>query len=312
MGVRRCAVRPGYRRRTHSGLSESLAVLTVLAVVWQPPRRGGTSGRLRALGRRPGPRQTSTFPSISADPRRTLSQRPSTAHRTSSNTMFRIKICGITTPTDGHLVDQAGADAIGLNFYPDSPRYVPPSRAELIVRELPDDLCRVGLFVNAEVEVVLDAADRLRLDMIQLHGDESPEYFAQLQQRRVIAGRRCPDGFGSLRTFLEACRSLDSLPEAVLIDGYRRGHYGGTGQTADWQAVSTLESQLGEVRLILAGGLVPENVSEAIRRVRPDAVDTASGVERSPGVKDPERLHAFVAAARAAFSESSSRGAPSD
>ena len=216
--------------------------------------------------------------------------------------MFRIKICGITSPADGLVVARAGADAIGLNFYPQSPRYVTASRAELIISELPDGVCRVGLFVNAEISAVLDAADQLGLHMIQLHGDETPEYCAHLRDRRVIAALRCPDGFGPLTNFLETCRSLDCLPEAVLIDGYQRGKYGGTGLTADWKAVAALSGQLGDVRLILAGGLVPENVSQAIHLVGPDAVDTASGVEQCPGCKDPARVQAFVAAARAAFS----------
>ena len=216
--------------------------------------------------------------------------------------MFRIKICGITTATQGLQAAEVGADAIGLNFFPDSPRYVTPEQADAIVRELPDTLCRVGLFVNAKPETILTAATRHQLDMIQLHGDESPEDFARLRTHRVIAGRRCPHGFAPLLSFLERCQNLDCLPEAVLIDGYQLGQYGGTGHTADWDAASTLTRSLKGARLVLAGGLNAENIAEAIGSVRPDAVDTASGVETKPGVKDPQQMRAFVTAAQAAFS----------
>lgn len=215
--------------------------------------------------------------------------------------MFRVKICGITTAANGLQAVEAGADAIGLNFFPASPRYVTPEQADVIVSTLPNTVCRVGLFVNANLETILATAARLRLDMIQLHGDEAPEDFAGLRGQRTIAARRCPTGFDSLLSFLDCCQNLDCLPEAILIDGYQPGQYGGTGHTADWDSVATLQSSLSGAQLILAGGLTPENVATAIHRVRPDAVDTASGVESEPGIKDPQKMGDFVTAARQAF-----------
>ena len=217
--------------------------------------------------------------------------------------MFRIKICGITTVTHGRQAVEAGADAIGLNFFPESPRYVTLDQAAAIVQTTPNTICRVGLFVNASLETILATTNQLRLDMIQLHGDETPEYFAQLRGHRIIAARRCPAGFESLLSFVDQCQKRSCLPEAILIDGYQQGQYGGTGQTADWDAVAALSGSLRGAQLILAGGLIPENVATAIHQVRPDAVDTASGVESKPGVKDPQKMRDFVTAAQRAFAD---------
>ncbi|MEE3371438.1 MAG: phosphoribosylanthranilate isomerase [Planctomycetota bacterium] len=217
--------------------------------------------------------------------------------------MFRVKICGITTAANGQQAVAAGADAIGLNFFPKSPRYVTPDQADAIVRTLPNTVCRVGLFVNASLETILATAARLQLDMIQLHGDETPEDFGGLRGHRVIAARRCPTGFDSLLSFLDSCQNLGCLPEAILVDGYQSGQYGGTGHTADWDAVATLPGNLQGAQLVLAGGLTPDNVATAIERVRPDAVDTASGVESKPGAKDPKKMRKFAIAAREAFSQ---------
>ena len=217
--------------------------------------------------------------------------------------MFRVKICGITTVTHGRQAVEAGADAIGLNFFPESPRYVTLDQAAAIVQTTPNTICRVGLFVNASLETILATTNQLRLDMIQLHGDETPEYFAQLRGHRIIAARRCPAGFESLLSFVDQCQKRSCLPEAILIDGYQQGQYGGTGQTADWDAVAALSGSLRGAQLILAGGLIPENVATAIHQVRPDAVDTASGVESKPGVKDPQKMRDFVTAAQRAFAD---------
>ncbi|MBN81087.1 MAG: N-(5'-phosphoribosyl)anthranilate isomerase [Planctomycetaceae bacterium] len=217
--------------------------------------------------------------------------------------MFRIKICGITTVTHGRQAVEAGADAIGFNFFPESPRYVTPGQADAIVQAIPNTICRVGLFVNASLEDILATATQLRLDMIQLHGDETPEYVAQLRGHRIIAARRCPAGFDSVLSFVDQCQSRACIPEAILIDGYQSGQYGGTGQMADWDAVAALAGKLRGAQLILAGGLIPENVATAIHQVRPDAVDTASGVESKPGVKDRQKMQDFVTAAQGAFAD---------
>ena len=219
----------------------------------------------------------------------------------SEQAMFRVKICGITTAIHGRQAVEAGADAIGLNFFPESRRYVTLDQADAIVQTVPNTVCRVGLFVNASLETILATTTQLQLDMIQLHGDETPEYCAELRGHRIIVARRCPTGFDSLLSFLDHCQTLACLPEAILIDGYQSGQYGGTGQTADWDAVAALPGKLQGAQLILAGGLIPENVATAIHQVRPDAVDTASGVESEPGVKDPQKMADFVTAAREAF-----------
>ncbi len=217
--------------------------------------------------------------------------------------MFRIKICGITRVEDAQVAAEAGADACGLNFYAKSPRCVSVSAAAEICRHLPPSVVRVGVFVNAPVAEVIETFDRLALHLIQLHGDEPPEYLGQLGPRPVIrAFRMGPGGLDSIEPYLVRCEALGTLPRMVLADAYRRGQYGGTGQEADWQALARYPALPWKLPLVLAGGLHPDNVAEAIRRVRPAAVDTASGVEESPGRKSAQAVRQFVAAARAAFS----------
>ena len=244
--------------------------------------------------------------------------------------MFRIKICGITNVDDALTVASAGADAVGLNFYPKSPRYITPERAREIVDSLPGGMVKVGLFVNAPDEQVRQTFDQLGLDLIQLHGDEPPGFLAELGDRPVmrafrlgpggvlespslldpgelLAGSpRQPHALEPIGAYLAHCRWLGCTPRLVLADAYVEGTYGGTGQIADWQSLKAYRSARGEATippLVLAGGLTPENVAEAIRTVRPAAVDTASGVESGPGRKDPAKVEAFVRAARAAFED---------
>lgn len=216
--------------------------------------------------------------------------------------MFRIKICGITCPEDAAAVAAAGADAVGLNFYAKSPRYVEPASARAIVDAVPAGVVKVGLFVNAPVEGVCRIVDRLGLDLVQLHGDEPPEYLAALGDRPVMrAFRLGPGGLGEIGEYLRRCEAAGCLPRLVLVDAFRPGKYGGTGETAEWWALADYRSSISSPPVVLAGGLTPENVREAIRTVRPAAVDTASGVESSPGRKDPARVAAFVRAAEEAF-----------
>jgi phosphoribosylanthranilate isomerase len=213
-----------------------------------------------------------------------------------------VKICGVTCAEDALVVAAAGADAIGLNFYPQSRRYVEPGRAEAIVAELPADLWKVGLFVNATAEQINGICQYLALDLIQLHGDEPPELVAELQGRVIVRAFRCgPAGLGPASDYLERCQTLGSAPDFVLLDAFQPNQYGGTGRTADWGRLQSELARLGGVPWVLAGGLNPENVSEAIRRFRPDGVDTASGVERDAGRKDPQRVREFVRAALAAW-----------
>lgn len=215
--------------------------------------------------------------------------------------MFRIKICGITSVADALLAAEAGADAIGLNFYERSPRYVTAERAKEICAALPAGLAKVGVFVNSLPKGIVAAAERAGLNAVQLHGDEGPDFLAALGSLPAIKAFRCREStLNSVRAFLNLCPA-SSLPIAVLLDAHVPGDYGGTGQVLDWQRLRAQRPQLLGLPLILAGGLTPENVAEAIRVAQPEAVDTASGVESSPGVKDAGKLRAFIASARSAF-----------
>jgi len=216
--------------------------------------------------------------------------------------MFRVKICGITSVDDARMVARAGADAVGLNLYPKSRRYVTLEQAQRIGDVLPGGLVKVGLFVNTAAEEVCRAFDRLNLDLIQLHGDEPPEFLAELGDRPLIrAFRLGPSGLQPVSDYLGRCRELGCSPGLVLVDSYVKGAYGGTGSVADWDALRNVPPGESFPPMVLAGGLTPKNVAEAIQTVRPAAVDTASGVESTPGKKDPTAVEAFVKAAREAF-----------
>lgn len=224
--------------------------------------------------------------------------------------MFRIKICGITDFMDALLAADAGADAIGLNFFRKSRRYVPVDVAKQIVGDIDGLVTCWGVFVNAPSSEVLAGYVGAGLDGVQLHGDETPQQIAEIgtelrrfdNQPSIIRVRRWnADGFESVRADLDACCRCGALPKALLLDASRVGEYGGTGQTLPWDELADHRITLGDVPLILAGGLHPDNVAEAIRIVRPQAVDVASGVESSPGKKDAAKVRDFVAAAQAAF-----------
>jgi phosphoribosylanthranilate isomerase len=203
--------------------------------------------------------------------------------------MTRVKICGVRTPEEARAVAEAGADAVGFVFWPQSRRYVVPEEAARIAQVLPPFVVRVGVFVNEPPEWVEEVAARVGLDAVQLHGDEPPEACARIR-RRVIKAIRVRDG--------DSLRTAAGYPvSALLLDAYVPGTYGGTGRTFDWSLVESIR-HLG-LPLILSGGLTPENVAEAIRRVRPYGVDASSGVE-THGRKDPEKIRAFVAAVRRA------------
>jgi len=224
--------------------------------------------------------------------------------------MFRVKICGITSREDARAVVEARADAVGLNFYPKSPRCVTLEKAQRIADVLPKEVVKVGLFVNATAEEVCRTFDRLGLDLVQLHGDEPPALLAELDDRPVIrAFRLGPQRLRPINDYLRQCRELERLPRLVLIDAYVQGAYGGTGSVADWDALREIHRSESFPPMVLAGGLTPQNVAEAIHIVRPAAVDTASGVESSPGKKDPAAVEAFVQTARAAF-EDAGQGLP--
>ena len=211
--------------------------------------------------------------------------------------MFQVKICGITSVDDAQAAAEAGADAIGLNFYSRSSRYVPIETARCIVDALPAGIVKVGLFVDTPASEICRLFDQLRLDLIQLHGDQPPEFVAQLGGRPVMRAFRVgAAGLQPIREFLAQCGDLDVSLQAVMIDALVTGSYGGTGTIADWTLARQYVVEIGTPPLVLAGGLTPKNVAEAIRTVRPAAVDVASGVESSPGRKDPTAVAAFVRA----------------
>lgn len=211
---------------------------------------------------------------------------------------MRVKICGITRPEDAELAEGAGADAIGLIFAPNSKRLITLERAAAIAERVGPLITLVGVFVDAPLEQVLAAVHQLRLGAVQLHGSEDSVYAAAVRKEtRVIRAVSFRPGL------LEGLAHFPA--DALLVDGLRPG----SGETFDWSQASSLT---GAPHLILAGGLAPENVAAGVRALRPYAVDVASGVEASPGIKDPEKVAAFVRNARAALdSVASSRPRPS-
>ncbi len=216
--------------------------------------------------------------------------------------MFRIKICGVTNIADAVALADAGADAIGLNFYPGSSRFVSPARAAEIAAALPAGTRKIGVFVNSAADDVRRIARRLSLDWVQLHGDEPPEFVARLGGIPVLRAFRLEAaGLGAVSSYLAKCQELDAMPGMVLLDSFRAGAYGGTGLVLDWTLAAAYHQLDAAPPLVLAGGLAAANVAQAITAVRPAAVDTASGVEASRGRKDHAQAAAFIAAAKAAF-----------
>jgi phosphoribosylanthranilate isomerase len=203
----------------------------------------------------------------------------------------RVKICGITTWDDARLSVDLGASALGFNFYPPSPRAISPADAWNIIRRLPPFVEAVGVFVNWPPLVVDALARALRLGAVQLHGGESPKEVAELGRRHHVI-KAVQVGRGFRVASLSRYRGADGL----LLDGFARGLHGGTGRTLDWK-VARSARRFGPI--ILAGGLTPENIAEAIRVAEPYGVDVASGVESRPGRKDPARLRALFEAIEA-------------
>jgi len=196
----------------------------------------------------------------------------------------RVKICGITRPEDALAAVRQGADAIGLVFYPPSPRAVTPQQAAAIANSMPPFVTVVGLFVNADRETIADVLARVRLDLLQFHGDESPE----------LCG-------GHGRPYIKAVRMRDEvdLPRlkeqyagaaGLLLDTYRKGRPGGTGEAFQWERIP--RKLAGSI--VLAGGLNADNVEQAVRQVGPYAVDVSGGVEGAKGIKDVSKIEAFM------------------
>jgi phosphoribosylanthranilate isomerase len=201
---------------------------------------------------------------------------------------FIVKICGVTTPEDARLAVASGADAIGVNLWPDSKRFVDDTAARAVLDVVPAHVLKIGVFVNEPARVVAARVAALGLDRAQLHGDEQAHAFESMDRARLVRAARVRD---------EMTFTAEALwkPSLWLYDAFAEG-YGGSGLQAPWSLIARLARR----PFLLAGGLTPDNVAAAIAAVRPDGVDVASGVERSPGLKDATRLTRFIEAARAA------------
>ena len=199
-----------------------------------------------------------------------------------------IKICGITRVEDALIAAQAGAQAIGLVLYDQSPRNVTRANARAIVRALPPFVTSVALFVDPDADRARAAIEEIRPQLLQFHGDESPAFCASFNLPYIKAVRVRPE------TDLLQCARLHSGAKGLLLDTYVEGHRGGTGEAFDW---SQIPSDL-PLPVILAGGLNPMNVTQAIRQVRPWAVDVSSGVESTKGIKDADKVTAFIRGVR--------------
>jgi phosphoribosylanthranilate isomerase len=205
----------------------------------------------------------------------------------------RVKICGITNATDAlHAVAQ-GADALGFVFYPPSPRYIEPAEAAKIIAVLPPFVSSVGLFVDASEAHVRQVLEDTRLDVIQFHGDEEAA-FCQRFNRPYIKALRV-DGARQTAADVSALAAKYSGARGILLDTYRQGMPGGTGEVFDWALVPADVNNI-----VLAGGLTPANVAQAVSKVSPYAVDVSGGVESSHGVKDAAKVTQFIKAAKAA------------
>jgi len=200
--------------------------------------------------------------------------------------LMRVKICGITKPEQGQAIAQKGATALGFVCVPASPRYVTPNQIGLIVDSLTISVDTIGVFANACVEDICATVAQARLNAIQLHGNESPEFCSQLRQClpeiELIKALR-------VKTLedLELADRYVSCVDTLLLDAYHPQMLGGTGKTLDWEKLAEFNPPLP---WFLAGGLTPENIGEALKRLHPDGIDLSSGVERSPGDKDLDQV----------------------
>ena len=204
---------------------------------------------------------------------------------------MRIKVCGITNLEDALAAVEAGADALGFNFYSKSPRYITPARARSIIERLPESVLSVGVFVNETPETVSSIADEAGLGGLQFHGDETPEYCRAWGGRFLIKALRVGEGFTP--------ESAAEYPvNAILLDAFDASAHGGTGRTFDWHLARRTRELVP--KLFLAGGLSPANIEDAIAAVAPYGVDACSALESAPGRKDRALVRDFIARARRA------------
>jgi len=196
----------------------------------------------------------------------------------------RVKICGITNLKDALSAVNAGADALGFVFYPPSPRYIDIKQAKHIISQLPPFVTTVALFVNADIDTIKEVVDELKIDMLQFHGDECADYCQQHNRPWIKAIRMKPG------VDLEKQAAIYNEGQGILLDAYQAGVPGGTGETFDWDKIpESLAS-----KIILAGGLDPENIQKAITVVHPYAVDVSGGVEAEKGIKDSQKINEFM------------------
>ncbi len=211
------------------------------------------------------------------------------------NSTALVKICGITQSEQAHQIVELGADAIGINFWPKSKRFIEFDDAQVWLDELSNKVIRIGVFVNADHDLIARMLESSTIDYAQLHGDESPEEVDSLLQKGLPVYK----ALGIKDT--ADLDKIDRYPgEFILLDAYAPSEYGGTGKAFDWNLGRlAVERFADQKKIILAGGLTPDNVAEAIQQVRPFAIDTASGVESgTPGIKDLDKVRQFINAAR--------------
>jgi phosphoribosylanthranilate isomerase len=202
--------------------------------------------------------------------------------------MTRVKICGITNLRDARAAVEAGADALGFIFFPRSSRFISWREAGAIIAELPPFVARVGVFVDADVGTIRQAIAESGINHVQLHGEEPPGFGEELRLPIIKAFRIADES---------SLKPLERYPaEAFLLDSFTPGQHGGTGATFNWELA--VKAKGTGKPIILAGGLTPENVAEAVQKVRPYAVDVASGVEAKPGQKDQDKVRRFISAAK--------------
>ncbi len=215
--------------------------------------------------------------------------------------MVHVKICGITNLADARAAIDAGADLLGFNFYPPSPRYISPERAREIISVVrrSSSVQTAGVFVNEPLERVRAIVELCELDLIQMHGEESAELVAQFAPRVYKSLR--PRDAADAKLLIEKYRvALNGNRPGFIVDAFNAKLFGGAGEQGDWKVASEIAR---EFPILLAGGLNPDNVAEAIRAVQPWGVDVASGVERAPGLKDHAKVREFVARAKQVLPE---------
>ncbi len=205
-------------------------------------------------------------------------------------TTVSLKICGVTTHDDANQLVKMGVDALGVNFWPLSKRYLPPSEATWL-RDMAGEILRVGVFVNEDPELPLRLVRDGYLDVVQLHGDETPADAAPFREAEIPFIKAI-----GVKTLADLRRATDFGASAILLDAHAPGIYGGTGEVFDWEVASDFRRMNPSLPVLLAGGIVPENAGLAAMSVQPAALDIASGAEISPGIKDFQKVAAFLTA----------------